>query len=491
MTQWQRYLNPPWWKIAGLGKANCVITGEIASADERQAKLTLDQLALALRNLRPNHYLMPVFAAVICVMFSRWIVAARLEIWFALLVLSVIPLGVVSYGFRRRAPEPSAAKVWVWRATVAYGVFAVGWASMGYFLWAPAGDLNHLLIIMLLACTLAGNAALAGASKPLSIAALAIYGTALVVTPLRAGDLLYGGISVLAVVFVFYLGYMASQIYNTARDMLLLRNDKSDLIVALAQAKTESDGARERAEAANRAKSQFLANMSHELRTPLNAILGFSELIESRAFATNAEKHFEYAGMIHDSGQHLLTLINDILDLARIEAGSLVLQETEVDLAILIADVVRLLTHRAETSGSRLRVETAADLPNLFADERALKQILLNLVSNAVKFTPEGGTVDVFAELEPGGGICFGVSDTGIGIAEEDQARVFQNFGQGRHDVAITDKGTGLGLPIAKGLAEAHGADIALHSRVGHGTRVTVSIPPERSRPKNPLRAAS
>lgn len=434
---------------------------------------------------------MPVFAAVICVMFSRWIVTAQLEIWFALLVLSVIPLGFVTHAFHRRAPEPAAAKAWVWRATVAYSVFAVGWASMGYFLWAPAGDLNHLLIIMLLACTLAGNAALAGASKPLSIVALAIYGTALVATPLRAGDLLYSGISVLAVVFVSYLGYMASQIYNTARDMLLLRNDKSELVAALAHAKTESDNARERAETANRAKSQFLANMSHELRTPLNAILGFSELIESRALANNPEKHFEYAGMIHDSGQHLLTLINDILDLARIEAGSFVLQEIEVDLAVLIADVVRLMTHRAETSGSRMAIETAADLPNLFADERALRQILLNLVSNAVKFTPEGGTVEVFAKLEPGGGVCFGVSDTGIGIAEEDQALVFQNFGQGRHDVALTDKGTGLGLPIAKGLVEAHGGRITLHSRVGHGTRMTVSLPPERCRAKSPLRAAS
>jgi len=472
-------------------KASSVITGEIARAEERQAKLTLDQLALALRNLRPNHYLMPVFAAVIALMFSRWVVASRLEIWFAILVLSVIPLGVVTYAFRRGAPEPSAAKVWVWRATVAYGVFAACWASMGYFLWAPDGDLNHLLIIMLLACTLAGNAALAGASKPLSIVALAIYGTALVITPLRAGDMLYGGISVLAVVFVLYLGYMASQIYNTARDMLLLRDDKSELVVALAHAKTESDNARERAERANRAKSQFLANMSHELRTPLNAILGFSELIESRAFAHNPEKHHEYAEMIHSSGQHLLTLINDILDLARIEAGSLVLQEVEVDLATLIADVVRLMTHRAEKSGSSIRIQTAADLPNLFADERALKQILLNLVSNAVKFTPEGGTVDVFAELGPDSGVCFGVADTGIGIAEEDQARVFQNFGQGRHDVAITDKGTGLGLPIAKGLAEAHGGRITLHSRVGHGTRMTVLIPAERSRPKTPLRAAS
>jgi two-component system cell cycle sensor histidine kinase PleC len=284
---------------------------------------------------------------------------------------------------------------------------------------------------------------------------------------------------------------MSIQIYKTARDMLLLRDDKSALIAALARAKTDSDHARERAEAASLAKSQFLANMSHELRTPLNAILGFSELIESRVFATNLAKHQEYAELIHESGLHLLTLINDILDLARIEAGSLVLRETDVDLGALIADVVRLMTHRAQTGGCAIGIEIAPDLPGMFVDERAVKQILLNLVSNAVKFTPAGGTVSVFAEPDPGGGVSFGVSDSGIGIAEEDRARVFQNFGQGRHDVAILDKGTGLGLPIAKGLVEAHGGRIALHSRVGHGTRVTVTLPADRSRMKKALRAVS
>jgi two-component system cell cycle sensor histidine kinase PleC len=447
---------------------------------ERADKLKLDQLALALRNLGPNHFLMPVFTAIICVMFYRWVPVARLETWFAVLTLSVIPIGLVSHRFRHNLPEASQARLWVMRATLAYLLFATAWAMMAVFLWAPHDDLNHLLIVLLLACTVAGNGALVGASRPLAVVVFAVYGAAQVAVPLREGGLIYNGIAALSVLFVGYLAYMSHQIYTTARDMLLLRNDKSDLIVALAQAKTESDRARERAEAASRAKSQFLANMSHELRTPLNAILGFSELISSRTFARNVEKHYEYADLIHGSGQHLLTLINDVLDLAKIEAGGFELREAELDLRRLIEDAVEMMAPRARTGGCVLSVDIARNLPQIVADERAIKQIVLNLLSNAVKFTPTDGTVTAFARVEPDGEIAFGVADNGIGIAFEDQMRVFQSFGQGRHDVAITDKGTGLGLPIAKGLAESHGATIALESDIGVGTSVTVYLPATR-----------
>jgi len=273
--------------------------------------------------------------------------------------------------------------------------------------------------------------------------------------------------------------------------MLMLRTDKTDLIVALAQSKLESDEARERAEAANRAKSQFLANMSHELRTPLNAILGFSELITSRVFIDNPSKHHEYAELIHSSGQHLLTLINDVLDLAKIEAGGLELRETDVDLGDVIAECVSMIAPRAKSTGCALAVDVAPQLPLLFSDQRAIKQTMLNLLTNAVKFTPAGGNVTPFARQEKDGGLAFGVVDTGIGIALVDQARVFQKFGQGRHDVAINDKGTGLGLPIAKGLVEAHGGHIVLESREGYGTSVTVYLPASRSHRRSAIRAAS
>jgi two-component system, cell cycle sensor histidine kinase PleC len=451
-----------------------------ASMRERAGKLRLDQLALALRNLGPNHFLMPVFAAIICLMYQRWVSVARLETWYALLIVSVIPIGLVSHRFRRRLPDAAQADMWIRRATLAYILFALGWGSMAVFLWVPHDDLNNLVIVLLLACTVAGNGALVGSSRPLAIAVFAVYGAMLVAAPLRAGGLLYNGIAALAVIFVAYLAWMSMQIYRTARDMLLLRNDKSDLILALAQAKTESDIARERAEAASLAKSQFLANMSHELRTPLNAILGFSELISVRTFA-DIEKHYEYAELIHGSGKHLLTLINDVLDLAKIEAGGFELRETDVDLARLIEDAATLMAPRAQSGGCKLEIEIAHGLPLVHADERALKQILLNLVSNAIKFTP-GGEVEIFARVAPGGGIVFGVTDNGVGIALEDQARIFESFGQGRHDVAINDRGTGLGLPIALGLVSAHGGTITLDSELGQGTRVSVHLPANRAR---------
>jgi two-component system cell cycle sensor histidine kinase PleC len=283
---------------------------------------------------------------------------------------------------------------------------------------------------------------------------------------------------------------MSRQIYATARDMLLLRDDKNDLILALAYAKTESDEARARAEAASMAKSQFLANMSHELRTPLNAILGFSEIISTSALNGDTAKDHEYAGLINTSGHHLLRLINDILDLAKIEAGRFVMREAELDLDRMIDEAHALMTPKAAAGGCRLVKEIGASLPHLFADERAVNQVLLNLLSNAVKFTLAGGSVTSFARVEEDGRIALGVTDTGVGIAKEDLALVFQKFGQGRHDVVTADHGTGLGLPIVKGLVEAHGGSVVLESELGVGTTITARFPAARARPAK-LRAAS
>jgi two-component system cell cycle sensor histidine kinase PleC len=447
---------------------------DTTAADAREQKLALDQLGLALRNLKLNAWMMPALAAVICVMFHAWIGWPRLMIWFGVVVATCVPLGIMAHRFR-----PSVANLTA--ATLCYAVFTIGWSSIGWFLWVPHNDLACLIVIMLIACTVAGNGALVGPSRPLTVVSYTIYGTTLVLTPLQASGGVYRGIAVLAVLYTAYMLFMSRQIFVTARNMLLLRYDKNDLIEALANSKAESDAAREHAEAASRAKSQFLANMSHELRTPLNAILGFSEMITSRIFDARPERHYEYAGLIHDSGHHLLTLINDILDLAKIEAGSWSLRETEIDLGALAADAATMIQPRIAASRCSLSVEVAPHLPLVLCDERAMKQILLNLLSNAVKFTPQGGLVTVFVRTEADGGIVLGVSDTGVGIAPEDQQRVFQNFGQGRHDVVTADKGTGLGLPIVKGLVEAHDGRIALESEIGEGTTVTVHLPARRA----------
>ncbi len=233
--------------------------------------------------------------------------------------------------------------------------------------------------------------------------------------------------------------------------------------------------------AANRAKSEFLAHMSHELRTPLNAIIGFSHMIRNEAFGPAGNvKYVEYAKDINESGEHLLQLINDILDLSKIEVGKLDLNEANVNVARIMRSALVLLKERAQSGGLVFEHDIPHDLPALVADERKLKQILLNLLSNAIKFTPVGGRVSLRAAIDGDGGFRILVSDTGIGIAAGDIERAMSPFGQVDSAYNRRYEGTGLGLPLTKALVELHGATLTLNSSVGTGTTVTVRFPPER-----------
>ncbi len=238
---------------------------------------------------------------------------------------------------------------------------------------------------------------------------------------------------------------------------------------------------KQQAELANRAKSEFLANMSHELRTPLNAIIGFSEIIKSATFGpVGSPKYREYAQDINESGQHLLEVITDILDISKIEAGKLDLDEEVVDVPKAVKSCLPLVNERAANAGLTLEIEIADDLPPLRADGRKLKQILLNLLSNAVKFTPAGGTVTTRVWCRRDDGYVFQVADTGIGIAPGDIPKVLAPFGQADGTLARRFEGTGLGLPLTKTLVELHGGSFDLQSTLGVGTTVTVRFPADR-----------
>lgn len=232
-----------------------------------------------------------------------------------------------------------------------------------------------------------------------------------------------------------------------------------------------------RAVEASRAKSEFLANMSHELRTPLNAIIGFSEIMSQELFGPiGATSYKGYVNDILTSGRHLLDLINDVLDMSKIEAGKMVLYREALEVGPLVEETFRLVRNRAETAGLMVFADIEDDLPRVEADERALKQILLNLLSNSVKFTPAGGRVTVIAR-EQDGGVKVTVEDTGIGINAEDLGRLASPFEQVESQQSKTTAGTGLGLALSKAFVELHGSDLTIESAPGEGTRVSFSLP--------------
>ncbi|MBN8912114.1 MAG: HAMP domain-containing histidine kinase, partial [Rhizobiales bacterium] len=291
----------------------------------------------------------------------------------------------------------------------------------------------------------------------------------------------YYSLATMAVGVHIYFIFLAKGLRQTTLQMLAFRAQKDILIAELDEERLLSDEARRRAEAGSKAKSRFLATMSHELRTPLNAIMGFSEVMKDEMFgAHSAPIYREYANDIYDSGRHLLQLINEILDLSRIEAGRYELVEERAHLGDIAQDCRRLLALRASGKGLHVDLSIAPDLPQVWIDVRAMRQICLNLLSNAVKFTPKGGAVAIVVAPTADGGQMLSVRDTGPGIPAEEIPKVLQAFGQGSLAHETAEGGTGLGLPIVQNLIELHGGSFELTSELRKGTVVRVTLPPQR-----------
>ncbi len=265
--------------------------------------------------------------------------------------------------------------------------------------------------------------------------------------------------------------------YTPAGDLVSIRTDITDLMEREAAIRMT----KEEAELANRTKTEFFANMSHELRTPLNAIIGFCEVMRDELFGEiGNERYKEYVGDILASGRHLLSIINDILDVSKAEAGKLELREESLEVAAVIESAVRLVRERVIQGKINLRQELSDNLPALFADGRKIKQILLNLLSNAAKFTPPGGTVTIAAEVSPGGELVICTTDTGIGMSEQQIQIALTPFGQVDSAFSRAHQGTGLGLPLCLALTELHGGTLTVESEPDAGTTVRITLPPER-----------
>lgn len=289
-----------------------------------------------------------------------------------------------------------------------------------------------------------------------------------------------GLIAMFSAALIFFI-FFTDRLRQTNVQILSYRSEKDDLIAELEVAKAISDEARRRAEEANLAKSRFLASMSHELRTPLNAILGFSEVMDNEVLGPLQNPSYkEYVGDIHRSGQHLLNLINEILDLSRIEAGRYELHEESVALAEIAEDCIGMVQLRARAKNIKITEQVEPNLPPVWADEKSIRQVVLNLLSNAVKFTPQGGEVAIKLGWTAGGGQYVSIKDNGPGIAEDEIPVVLSAFGQGSIAIKSAEQGTGLGLPIVQAILSKHDGEFILRSKLREGTEAIAILPVRR-----------
>jgi two-component system cell cycle sensor histidine kinase PleC len=370
-----------------------------------------------------------------------------------------------------------------WRQTlvIAETLYGVAWAGIVLVGLTPTLQSAHLFIFAALIVVLTLRLLFASTVMEIVYAGTIPMTVALVARFALLNDAFYWAMASMAIGIHIYFIFLAKGLHATVVAMLEYRAEKDLLIAELEQSQSISEEARLRAEDANIAKSRFLANMSHELRTPLNAILGFSEVMKTEMLGPLNNPHYrEYAESIHQSGQHLLQVINEILDLSRIEAGRHELHEEAIDIVEIAKECHRLLKLKADSKSLRIVEDYAPRLAQVWAEERALRQICLNLMGNALKFTPPGGTITLRVSETDAGEVLLSVRDTGPGIPKDELSRVMQAFGQGSLAQRTAEGGSGLGLPIVKGLIELHGGRFELKSELRKGTEVTVFLPKER-----------
>jgi two-component system, cell cycle sensor histidine kinase PleC len=373
----------------------------------------------------------------------------------------------------------AATQKWRTRFVLLDLIYGLCWMAI---LIHPALDTVSDTVMMFLMLLVIAVSSMLAANLPIAALAATIPVTvAIALNFVLSGTFDHYVLAALAVAAEGYFALLAHRLHSTTLDTLEARAEKDALIGELEQAKSISDEARHRAESANVAKSRFLAQMSHELRTPLNAILGFSEVMKSEIFGAHAVPIYkEYSADIHNSGVHLLNLINEILDLSRIEAGRYELNEEAVSLVNVVADCHHLMKLRASSRGITIHEVFEQGMPRIWGDERATRQIVLNLLSNSIKFTPQGGEIWLKVGWTASGGQYLSVKDTGSGIPEDEIPIVLASFGQGSNSIKSAEQGAGLGLPIAKSLIDLHGGTFTLKSKLRIGTEVIVTFPPER-----------
>ncbi|MCB1516470.1 MAG: HAMP domain-containing histidine kinase [Hyphomicrobiaceae bacterium] len=401
--------------------------------------------------------------------------------WAGVVVFTNLVVLLVARRFLKADKQKFNANRWTASFIFAETGFGVSWALLALFT-IPAH--NDQLAIVLFTMVLVGVATNALSTRTLMSATLMstlpMTLTVAAVLVNMQSVLHYSLAAVLVGVEAFFV-YLSNQLQRLSLRSYAMQSEKDALIADLEDARNASELARREAEHANIAKSRFLATMSHELRTPLNAIIGFSEVLKSELLGPHQVPQYkEYATDIHGSGQHLLTLINELLDLSRIEAGKYDLNEEVISLELIAEESLRMMQIRANAKNVDLITNIQPGLPKIWGDERAVRQVMLNLLSNAIKFTPQSGQIEVTVKRSADGGQIISIKDNGPGIPENEIPIVLASFGQGSLAAKTAEQGAGLGLPIVQKIMELHQGRFDLFSKVRFGTEAICTFPRAR-----------
>lgn len=425
---------------------------------------------------------MPALVVILAAFASLWVLPLAVAGWALVMLLSHLGVTMLCRRFKAADPSKFNASRWTRAFVIGEAVNGVAWSLLALF--SLVAEESVALHVSMFAMVLVGIASNAVSTRTLPGATLTSTlppAAAVFVNLLAAGGTLNWSLAAVTVGGEIFFVYLAKQLYASKLETIVHQEEKDALIAELEEAREMSDEARRHAEQANIAKSQFLATMSHELRTPLNAIIGFSEVLKSELLGPHQVPQYkEYAGDIHSSGQHLLNLINELLDLSRIEAGKYDLNEEAVSLIDIAEDCRRMVEMRAKAKGIEFTISYGNNLPKLWGDERAIRQVVLNLLSNAIKFTPQSGKVQLMVARSADGGQLVSVRDNGPGIPESEIETVLSSFGQGSLAQKTAEQGAGLGLPIVQKIMELHQGRFDLFSKLRFGTEVIATFPRAR-----------
>ncbi|MCU1294388.1 MAG: amt [Bryobacterales bacterium] len=449
---------------------------------ELDARLRLESVRSVADNNRSSAKLNPVMALILAAIDLQWASATRVGIWLALCLSSILLMSLGSRRALARAYGPADAGRFTAELLLYTLPFLTIWSTMVLFVWVPGNATNNGFLITFLFASMVAGIPQTAQCRQIALPGMAID-LPILATHVITGSTIMNWLGPLLQTVAGLLIFQLSVSYASSfRSIVKQRFEMETLAEQLARTAQDLALARDAAEQANRAKSAFLANMSHELRTPLNAIIGFSDFIRQKVLGRISPPKYEaYIEDIHGSGTHLLSLINDLLDLAKIEAGQGELDQSQLNLAELAAAACRFVEPPAGAAGVTLGIQID-NSDELLADRRAILQILTNLLSNAVKFTPRGGTATVFAKRLSTGELALGVEDNGVGMSSAELLIALERFGQVNRGVRASQQGTGLGLPIIKALIESHGGRLSIESECGNGTRASAIFPAKRVR---------